>query len=206
MKQLTSLLIATFLSLLFAGNLSAQTLSSKDFLLVNDDVMISVQLTPPLKRDEIYRRVHYCLHQNWLPYIGTFLKDTTSETRCKITDYLEINNNALSVFAMYMSYDLSIFYADSLCVINIQNLRYMEKEYYERKESWEENPSNRKLNMPEYTGKEILIDHVFKTLFNPKASLKTEAATLKRFNSILARLKRYFNQVVFEEEDSALDS
>jgi len=201
MKQLKTLLIASFLTLLFSGNLSAQTLTAKDFSLVNDDVTISVKLKPSFDRDEIYRRVHYYINHNYLPYIVTFLTNTTVETRCKITDYLVVSSNAFNIFAMYMSYDLSISYADSLCVINIKNLRYMEKGDYENQKLWMENPSYHKPDFPEYTGKEILIDHSYKTLFITKASQKTEAATLKRFNRMIAHIKRYFNQIVFDEND-----
>jgi hypothetical protein len=205
MKRRNFLLIIGFLLILFSGNLSAQKLTAKDYILVNDDVRLKITLTSHLDRDEVYRRVHHYLDNDFQPYIGNFLIDTAVYTRCKITDYIGIRENAFDIFAMYMAYDMSIHYADSLCVINIGNMRYMEKPHYEYKEEWEKDPKNRKLNMPEFSGKEMLIKHDFKRLFVSNAAKKVETATLDRFNDMRTHIRRYLNQINFDEEEAEVE-
>jgi hypothetical protein len=198
MKQKKLVLITGFL--LALCSLSAQKLTEKDFIVVDENVKLKITLTSLFDRNEIYRRVHQYLDNGLQPYSGKFLKDTETYTRCKVTDYLKIRETAFDVFGMYLTYDLTFGYADSLCVINIGNLRYMDKAYYEDKEKWEADPANRKLNMPEYTGKEMLVKHAFKRLFVSNAAKKVEAATLRRFNDMRTQIRRYLNQINVEEE------
>ncbi|MDR1682001.1 MAG: hypothetical protein LBS25_01225 [Candidatus Symbiothrix sp.] len=199
MKRKAILSISCFFALLFSGNMAAQKLTTDNIALINDELVFTVQLPTVFNQAEIYHRVHHFLDNDLQPYSGGFLKDTVSETRCKITDYLEVSANMFSIFAWYMSYDLSIEYVDSLCVIHFGYIRFMEKEYFESKELWQKSSHNRQLNMPEYSGKDIFIDKSFNELMIRKASAKTANAALNRFNAIIAGIKNNLNRIVFEQ-------
>ncbi|MDR0370607.1 MAG: hypothetical protein LBH80_01955 [Prevotellaceae bacterium] len=197
MKRKTVLGIFCFLTLFFGGNMSAQESADDKMRFINDEVVFTFQLPTVFNQAENYRRIHHFLDNDLQPYSGGFVKDSVNTTYCAVTDYLEVSANMFSIFAWYMSYELSIEYIDSLCVIHFGRIRFMEKEYFEDKAAWESNPHNRRLNMPEYSGKDIFIDKSFKVVSIRRASEKTANAALGRFDAIVTEIKNYLNRIVF---------
>ena len=63
----------------------------------------------------------------------------------------------------------------------------MEKGYFEAQEK-----SQRKLNMPEYSGKDIMIDKNYSRLLMRDASDKITEATVERINEIIKSLDLIF--------------
>jgi len=62
----------------------------------------------------------------------------------------------------------------------IRDISYMEKGYFETQEK-----SQRKLNMPKYSGKDIMIDKNYSRLMMRNASGKITEATVERINEII---------------------
>jgi hypothetical protein len=59
--------------------------------------------------------------------------------------------------------------------------------------------------MPELTGKDMLVKHDFKRLFVSNAAKKVESATLDRFNGMRTHIRRYLNQINFDEEEAEVE-
>ncbi|WP_148038903.1 hypothetical protein [Proteiniphilum sp. X52] len=132
------------------------------------------------------RSTHY-LNNKLDPYAGAFLINNKDSTVCKIIDYLEIDSNFFQVFGMYMTYSLRMRYDEGRCTMTIRDLTYMEKTYFETQEA-----SERKLNMPEYSGKDIMIDKKYTNLMTRNASGKITEATVNRINDIVKNLELSF--------------
>lgn len=147
---------------------------------VNEEVVFSVTYEHKLNKKEFFRRTYSYLNDKMDPYSGIFLKNNEDSTVCHITDYLEIASNPVSVFGMYMTYNLYMLYREGNCTMIIRDISYMEKGYFETQEK-----SQRKLNMPIYSGKDIMIDKNYSRLMMRNASGKITEATVERINEII---------------------
>ena len=156
--------------------------------LVDDEVVFSVKFEHDLTKEEFLNRTYHFLNDKLNPYSGAFLVNNKDSTVSKITDYLEIQSNYLSIFAMYMTYNLQLTYEDGYCTMIIKDITFFEKEYFEAQEN-----NKRKLYMPEYSGKDIMIDKKYTRLFKRDISGKTTEAALKRINEIINNLDSTFN-------------
>jgi hypothetical protein len=150
---------------------------------IDGKVVFSAELKTALNKGEARDRVKTFLNTQLEPYSGEFVVDTDDFSVCRITDYVDVNTGILNTFAMYMTYNLSYEYKDSLCVMTIQNIRFMEKEYFEIQEG-----STQKLEMPEYTAEDIMLHEKYKVLMINKASQKVTEASVLRINGILKEL------------------
>ena len=157
--------------------------------LVDEEVVFTVTFEYELNKKEFFRRTFSYLNDKMNPYSGMFLKNNEDSTVCLITDYLEIDFNPISVFGMYMTYNLYMLYRDGNCTMIIRNISYMEKGYFETQEE-----SQRKLNMPEYSGKDILIDKNYSRLMIRNASGKITEATVERINEIINNFDSSFRR------------
>ena len=90
---------------------------------------------------------------------------------------------------MYMTYDLKLVYENALCTMVLEDITYMDKQYFETQEN-----SRRKLNMPVYSGKDVMIDKKYALILKRKASEKITNASLMRINEIIKNLDASFAQ------------
>lgn len=156
---------------------------------VNGEVVFVVDLNSDLDKNEFSEKAFYYLNGVLDPYTGVFLVNSSDSTVCEIIDYLEVASNAFQVFGMYMTYSLQLIYMHGSCTMIIKNITYMEKGYFEKQEE-----SLRKLNMPEYSGKDIMIDKNYSRLMSQNASGKITGVTLERINEIIKGLEISFAQ------------
>jgi hypothetical protein len=183
---------------LFISNTAlAQIFTPENIPVSNDEVVFTKTFRSPLVQNEIHHRVHGFIDTDLNPFSGGFETDNPDKTTCKITDYLKISSSAFGIFAMYMQYTLSFEYTDSLCVMKIHNIRFMEKEHFENKavyeqQSKESDKKQKKQNhdFQEFTAKEIFIDHDYHLALIRKASEKVTDVSIKRINEIFSDVER----------------
>jgi hypothetical protein len=156
---------------------------------VDGKVVFTTEFETVLNKEDERERVKNFLNDKLDPYVGEFIVDNENFTVCRIIDYIDVNTGILSTFAMYMTYNLSYEYKDSLCVMTIQNIRFMEKEYFEIREN-----ATRELEMPEYSGEDIMLHEKYKVLMISKASKKVTEASIARINGILKDLEIILNR------------
>ena len=162
---------------------------SKDSIpVIGDEVVFSVKFEHDLTQKEFHDRAFVFLNNELNPYSGGFLVNNENSTVSKITDYLVIASSAIYVNALYMTYNLHLTFVNGYCSIIIKDITYMEKEYFEAQER-----SKQKLFMPEYSGKDIMIDKNFTKLLSRDLSGKTTEATLERINKIIKNLDSTFS-------------
>lgn len=121
------------------------------------------------------------------PYSGQFIIDNSDSTVSRITDYLDIDDNIIQTFGMYMTYRLKLVYEHALCTMVLEDITYMDKQYFETQEN-----APRKLNMPVYAGKDIMIDKKYALILKRNASEKITDASLIRINEIIKNLDASF--------------
>ena len=171
------------------GSAQSVQFSEDSIPLVDEEVVFTVTFEYELNKKEFFRRTFAYLNDKMNPYSGMFLKNNEDSTVCLITDYIEIDSNLISVFGMYMTYNLHMLYRDGNCTMIIRNISYMEKGYFETQEE-----SQRKLNMPEYSGKDIMVDKNYSRLMIRNASGKITEATVERINEIINNFDSSFRR------------
>ena len=154
---------------------------------VNDEVIFSIKFNYDLNKEEFKRKAYSYLNGKLDPYSGFFITNNEDSTTCRITDYLEISVSAISTFAVYITYNMNLTYEDGYCSMIIKDITYMEKQYYETQEK-----SARKLNMPEYSGKDIMIDEKLWWIMKKNSSKNITEATIERINGIIKDLDLIF--------------
>ena len=154
---------------------------------VGGKVMFRVDFRSDLSKEEIRKRAISYLNDEMNPYFGEFRINNDNYTICRITDYLDLAANLFETFGMYMTYDIQLGYRDSSCTMIIRNITYMEKGYFETQEK-----SKRKLNMPEYSGEDIMIKNNYSLMLKKNASGRITDASLKRINEIVKSLNTSF--------------
>ncbi|MDI9605385.1 MAG: hypothetical protein QM305_08740 [Bacteroidota bacterium] len=158
---------------------------------VNGEVVFTVDYEQDLTKHEFHKRAFHYLNSGLNPYSGGFLASNNDSTVTVVTDYLVMSKNVLSVFAMYMTYHLTLYYMDGKCQLTISNITFMEKGYFETLEQ-----STRELNMPEYSGKAIFVDKEYSTLTVRRASEKITEAALERINEVIQSIGHSFSKEV----------
>jgi hypothetical protein len=155
---------------------------------IDGKVLFSTEFETVLNKEEERERVKKFLNDKLNPYSGEFILDNKDFTVSRIIDYIDVSTGILNTFAMYMTYSMSFEYKDSLCTMIIQNIRFMEKEYFEIKEEAKTFRS-KELDMPEYTAEDIMLHEKYKVLMISKASQKVTDSSIKRINEILKELE-----------------
>src|SRR5690606_20028956 len=105
-------------------------------------VMFEVDFRYDLTKEEFHKRAYAYLDSMLDPYAGRYHLNNEDYTVSRITDYLAVDQSFFQVIGMYMTYSLQLEYKDGLCKLLIQDIRYMEKGYFETQEQ-----SDRKLDM-----------------------------------------------------------
>lgn len=163
---------------------------SKDSIpVVDGKVVFSVNFEHKLEKEEFRKRSIAYLNNKLDPYSGVFLVNNRDSTVCKITDYLEIDSNVAQLFSIYVTYSLRMKYEEGRCTMTIRDFTYMEKTYFETQEA-----SERKLNMPEYSGKEMMIDKSYTRLMTKNPAGRVTEATVNRINEIINNLELSFTR------------
>jgi len=152
-----------------------------------NEIVFEADFNFNLTKQEFHKRAFRYLNSELDPYSGTFLISNNDSTVCKITDYLEMSGNFAYVFAMYMTYDLKLNYQDGSCHLAISNITFMEKGYFEAREN-----SERELDMPEYTAKDIMINKEYSTFTIKRASDRVSEESIKRINEIVKNIDLFF--------------
>lgn len=154
---------------------------------IGSKVVFKVEFKYDLSKEEFHKRSYAYLNNRLDPYSGQFILDNSDSTVSRITDYLDIDGSIIQTFGMYMMYDLKLVYEHTLCTMVLENITYMDKQYFETQEN-----TIRKLNMPVYSGKDVMIDKKYTSLLKRKASEKITNASLIRINEIIKNLDASF--------------
>lgn len=161
---------------------------SKDSIpVVDGKVVFSVTFEYDLDSKEFMKRSVAYLNGRLNPYSGAFLASNRDSTVCRITDYFEIDSNVAQLFALYATYSLRLDYEKGKCTLTIWDFIYMDKAYFETQEA-----SDRKLNMPEYTGEDMMIRKSYTRLLKKDPSSQVTEATVNRMNEIIDNLQLSF--------------
>uniref|UniRef100_UPI00292DF3FA hypothetical protein n=1 Tax=Pedobacter heparinus TaxID=984 RepID=UPI00292DF3FA len=152
-------------------------------------VVFKVEFKYDLSKEEFHKRSYSYLNNKLDPYSGQFIIDNNDSTVSRIIDYLDIDGNIIQTFGMYMTYNLKLVYGNALCTMVLEDITYMDKQYFETQEN-----SPRKLIMPVYSGKDVMIDKKYASLLKRKASEKITNASLIRINEIIKNLDASFAQ------------
>ncbi|MFA7492097.1 MAG: hypothetical protein WCZ43_01060 [Proteiniphilum sp.] len=150
-------------------------------------VVFSVTFEYDLDSKEFMKRSVAYLNGRLNPYSGAFLASNRDSTVCRITDYFEIDSNVAQLFALYATYSLRLDYEKGKCRLTIWDFIYMDKAYFETQEA-----SDRKLNMPEYTGEDMMIRKSYTRLLKKDPSSQVTEATVNRMNEIIDNLQLSF--------------
>lgn len=192
-RDFTSMFCLLLIIILFpvTGHAQKNPYFSKDSIpVVDGKVVFSIDFDYDLdKRDFMRLSVAY-LSGKMEPYEGAFIASNRDSTVCRITDYLEIESNPAQVFAVYVTYNLRLDYENGKCKLAIHDFSYMEKTYFETQEI-----SDRKLDMPEYTGEEMMVEKSYTRLLTKNPSGKITEATIKRINEIIDNLELSFARI-----------
>lgn len=161
---------------------------SKDSIPVADGkVIFSIDFQYDLDKKEFMKRAVAYLNGRMEPYSGVFLVSNKDSTVCRITDYLEVDANVAQLFAVYVTYNLRLYYEQGKCKLTLSDFIYMDKIYFEKQEE-----SERKLDMPEYSGEEVMVKKSYARLLTKDPSGQVTASTVKRINEIIDYLELSF--------------
>lgn len=152
-----------------------------------NEIVFEADFNSNLTKQEFHKRAFRYLNSELDPYSGTFLISNNDSTVSNITDYLVMGSNFAYVFAMYMTYDLKLNYQDGSCHLAISNITFMEKGYFEAQEN-----SERELDMPEYSAKDIMINKEYSSFTIRRASDKITEESIKRINEIVKNIELSF--------------
>ena len=155
---------------------------------VDGKVVFRVEFKTDLEKDVTRSRIKKYLNEAHIPYSGEFVVDNDDFTVCRVIDYIDVSSSFLNTFAMYMAYNMSFEHKDNLCVMVVQQITFMEKEYFEAKEKAKTYMS-RELNMPEYTGEDIMLHENYKLVMISNASKKVTNASIDKINSMIKELE-----------------
>jgi hypothetical protein len=157
--------------------------------LAGEKIIFRVDFKFDLSKEEFHKRAFSYLNDAMNPYSGGFTTNNNDYTLCRITDYINFSDNLFETFGMYMTYNLQLGYRDSSCTMIIRDINYMEKGYFETQEK-----SKRKLNMPEYSGEDIMIKKNYSLMLKKNASGRITDASLNRINEIIKGLDYAFRK------------
>ena len=186
MKRLMLFLIV---SLPWAGYAQPVQFKKDSIPLADGKVIFSVDFKFDLSKEEFHKRAFSYLNDVMNPYSGGFRMNNDDYTLCRITDYIDFADNVFETFGMYMTYNLQLGYKDGSCIMVIRDITYMEKGYFEAKEK-----SERKLNMPEYTGEDIMVHKKYSLMLKKNASERVTNSSLNRINEIIKGLDYSFRK------------
>ena len=190
-KGLVFKLFLLFLFLSPIGGYAQRNLIfSKDSIpVVNGEVVFSVIFEYDLDKVEFMKRSVAYLNGKLEPYSGLFLASNRDSTVCRITDYFEVDSNIAQLFAIYATYSLKLNYEKGKCRLTIWDFSYMDKSFFETQEA-----SDRKLNMPEYTGEDMMIKKNYTRLMKKDPSSQVTETTVNRINEIIDNLELTFSR------------
>jgi len=187
MKKLLFLLIITV-----SLPLVAQKFSSESIPQVDGQVQFRVELKTQLDKATAHERiVDFVKNKKLQFYSVRFTADNEDTTVCRVIDYVEISNQPLQIFAMYMTYTLFFEYSDNLCIVTFSSIKFMEMENFEERERAQE----LRKPMPErveYSANYIMIDKHYREAFIRNASQKVSDAAINRINGIVKQLEKEF--------------
>lgn len=193
MKKLMILIFVV--SAFYCTGFGQVVFSSDSIPVINGKVVFRVNFETNLRKNIERERIKSFFNTTLNPYQGNFIVESDSLMVCNVIDYININSNLLSTFAMYMTYNIALEYRDNSCTVLIRNIRFMEKEYFEKKEEAKAY-TTRKLYMPEFTAEEIMIEGKYKLILINKASQKVTEASIKRINEIFNELEISFTRKI----------
>lgn len=154
---------------------------------VDGEVVFKVDFKYDLRKEDFHKKAYAYLNDVLNPYSGVFSADNEDYTTCQIIDYIDIENSLFQKFGMYMRYILQLKYHNGNCDMIIRDISYTEKGYFELNEK-----RDRKRDVPEYTAKDIMIDHTYSLMLIRKASERITTTSLERINGIIQGLEGAF--------------
>ena len=131
MKNVCILILFTFSAL---SCFSKEEGKSPVMVVEKGKVFFTDTIQTNLTKVEMQSKMSDWLSNTFLPKRGIIsLNDSISGIiYCQVLDYLEMEKNNWTIFAVYMRYSLIFQFQDNQCVIIIRNINYMDKEKIER--------------------------------------------------------------------------
>jgi hypothetical protein len=187
MKKLVLFFIVVFFTC--TGFAQPAPFNEDSIPVVHGEVVFTVRFQSGLSQEEFHKIAYSYLTDELKPYSGTFLHDDDDHTICMVTDYLNIVKGVFQSFGMFMTYRLQLSYRNGVCNMVIKDIRYMEKSAFEAKKT-----ARPKTTIPEWSGKEIMIDHKYHLLLIGNVPKRITRASLDRINGIIKDLDESFEK------------
>jgi hypothetical protein len=162
---------------------------------VNGKVTFDENIRSILLQKDIHDRIMSYVNNYLKPVEGYVVKDRPDMIVCNITDYIVVSSQMMQTFAMYMNYSATFRFYDSLCVMRISDICFMEKEAFEKQKKWDTNP-NSYLNYPKsdtpllpvYSAEQIFLDREYNLVFYNKASQRITRASIYRIEEVFEEI------------------
>ncbi|MDR1372540.1 MAG: DUF4468 domain-containing protein [Dysgonamonadaceae bacterium] len=167
--------------------------------LVNGKIVFKEYIKTNVGQKDIHDKLYSYINNDLQPVEGNVLINEPNKIVCNITDYIVINQHIMQTFAMYMNYILSLEFNDGLCLAKVRDIKFMEKESFEKQKEWDENPNNimnytksDSILFPVYTAEQIFLNKDYSLTFYKRASQRITKYAIYRIEEI------------FEEANDAL--
>ena len=105
---------------------------------------------------------------------------------CKVTDYLMISRSTLTTFPLYMLYTLSFEYKNSLCIVSVHDINYIEPSDFEQRK-------NKDIDNLMIPAELPLVEKKYNPAFVKNASEKIIEATLSDMNLLITSIRGRLN-------------
>jgi hypothetical protein len=147
----------------------------------NGKIQFSDTIQTLLSKSDISLRLEDWLDNTFLPGKGKINNNDASLgfISCRVVDYLEIEKNNWTLFAMYMRYTLTFKFEDGKCLVSMQNINYLEPD----------NASDSKGENNYHSAEYVIVQKKYKTAFNRKASDKIETFTYGKVDELFATIQ-----------------
>lgn len=179
MKKILVLLTITSFSI---ACFSQKTTETVQVPVVNGKILFSDTINVNMSQAEIQTRISEWLTTEFLPDHGLLNSNDSilGLASCQVMDYLEIEKKALSVFAMYMRYNLILEFTDNRCIASVRNINFISSENMNS-----DDPRDR---TDFFSGDFIMLEKKYKVAFVKNASERITAKAVERIHEIFATI------------------
>ena len=161
----------------------------------NGKVVFQMDFQHELTPEESNARINFLLSRQLNPVSGKIIENSPEYTACQIVDYIEVGENILHSYGIYMLYDMRFDYEQDFCQMTIDHIRFMEKGYIDAYLD----PADKR-SLPMHDAVEIMVERDFKQLFVKDASGQITTRVIERINGVVHAV-----DVLFEPVDQNVD-
>ena len=171
----------------FNGFAQSEPFVADSIPIVDNQVLFSYHIPTDMSVEDFYRKSQFFIARELKSHSGSYIENSEDLIVCRVIDYLDIESRFLSVFGMYMTYDLKLAYSNGGCDLTISNIYFMEKSDYESQRE-----KKGRINLKQFPAKMILVDQSYHQLFVKKSSEKITHASINRLNTVVNSLEKLF--------------